>query len=121
MNSVEERAAHWPKENVHFEHFGPVASFEPSVGEKNQPFQIKIARTGEVYEVPSDKTIVETLAEHGISIMTSCEEGYCGSCLTRFVEGEPEHRDSVLDDEMRREYLLACCARSKTPFIVLGL
>lgn len=48
MNSVEEGAAHWPKENVHFEHFGPVASFEPSVGEKNQPFQIKIARTGEV-------------------------------------------------------------------------
>ena len=56
-----------------------------------------------------------------MSIDTSCEDGYCGTCMTRFLDGEPEHRDLVLDEDDRKEFVLICCARSKTPTLVLDL
>ena len=69
-------------------------------------FRIRLALTGEVFGVPSDKSIVEVLRENGIDIETCCEQGYCGTCMTRYLEGEPEHRDEALDDEDREDYVL---------------
>ena len=41
--------------------------------------------------------------------------------MTRFLDGEPEHRDVVLDDEDKQQFVLICCARSKTSNLVLDL
>jgi vanillate O-demethylase ferredoxin subunit len=71
--------------------------------------------------VPNDKSIVQVLREHGMDVETSCESGLCGTCRTRYVEGEPEHHDYVLDDDERSEYVMICCARSRSPLLVLDL
>ena len=84
-------------------------------------FRIRLALTGEVFAVPADRSIVEVLRENGIDVETCCEQGYCGTCMTRYLEGEPEHRDEVLDDEDREHYVLICCARSRTEELVLDL
>ena len=84
-------------------------------------FRIRLALTGEVFKVPADKSIVEVLRENGVDVETCCEQGYCGTCMTRYLEGEPEHRDTVLDDEDRADYVLVCCARSRTEELVLDL
>jgi ferredoxin len=82
-------------------------------------FQVRLTSTGAVYDVPNDKSIVQVLREHDIDVETSCESGLCGTCRTRYVEGEPEHHDYVLDDDERSEFVMICCARSKTPLLVL--
>jgi vanillate O-demethylase ferredoxin subunit len=41
--------------------------------------------------------------------------------MTRYIGGEPEHRDQVLDAETRKQYVLICCARAKTPVLELDL
>lgn len=84
-------------------------------------FQIKIASTGAVYDVPADKSIVEVLWNHGFDVDTSCETGLCATCMTRYLEGEPDHRDMVLDEEEHAEYLCVCCSRSRSPVLVLDL
>ena len=84
-------------------------------------FQIKIASTGALIDVPADKSIVEVLWDNGFDIDTSCESGLCATCMTRYVEGEPDHQDMVLDDDERAEYLCVCCSRSRTPVLVLDL
>ena len=84
-------------------------------------FRIRLALTGEVFAVPAGRSIVEVLRENGIDVETCCEQGYCGTCMTRYLEGEPEHRDEVLDDEDREHYVLICCARSRTGELVLDL
>ena len=84
-------------------------------------FRIRLALSGEVFPVPHDKSIVEVLRENGIDIDTCCEEGFCGTCMTRYLAGEPEHRDTVLDDDDRQEYVLVCCARSRSEELVLDL
>ena len=87
----------------------------------NTPFRIRVRGTGEEMEVPADRSIVEVLRENGFYVDTCCEDGYCGTCLTPYVEGEPEHRDTVLDEDDRKRYVLICCARSRTPMLVLDL
>ena len=69
----------------------------------------------------ADKTIIEVLRANGFAVDTECEDGYCGTCITRYVDGEPEHRDLVLDDDDRNEFVMVCCARSRSPVLVLDM
>ncbi len=123
MKAAQELSAHWPKNSVHFEHFYIEGVVRPddSAREENREFQIRLASNNKVYTVPVEKSIVEVLRENGIWVDTSCEEGFCGTCLTRYLDGEPEHRDMVLEEDDHKDYVLICCARSKTPELVLDL
>ncbi len=120
MQAATAAAAHWQAETVHFEHFSAPIERTARV-EGNEPFKIKLLHSKLELEVPADKTIVDVLREHDVFIETSCEEGFCGTCLTRYVQGEPEHRDTVLSEEDRKEFVLVCCARSKSSELVLDL
>ena len=84
-------------------------------------FQIKITSTGAILDVPADKSIVEILWDNGFDVDTSCESGLCATCMTGYTEGEPDHQDSVLDDEERNKYLCVCVSRSNSPLLVLDL
>lgn len=84
-------------------------------------FQIKITSTGAILDVPAEKSIVEILWDNGFDVDTSCESGLCATCMTRYSEGEPDHQDSVLDDEERKQYLCVCVSRSNSPLLVLDL
>ena len=59
----------------------------------------------------------------GVEIPTSCEQGVCGTCLTRVIQGEPDHRDHFLTDAEREknDQFLLCCSRSKSHLLVLDL
>ena len=125
MMAAKTASESWPSEAVHFEYFAPVVADKPQINgaaEQGQAeFQITIASTGAVYPVPSDKSICDVLRENGIDIDTSCEAGTCGTCKTHFVSGEPEHNDFVLTDAEQREWVMICCARSKSDNITLDL
>ncbi len=131
MRAAKKASAQWPKGTAHFEYFTAAASPKATLTEDEAAdagedaiglgFQIKIASTGTVYYVPNDKTIVNVLREHGIDVETSCEAGMCATCKTRFLAGEPDHRDLVLDDEDHAQYMTICCSRSKSPMLVLDL
>ena len=111
-------AREWPVGTVHYEYFTapPAAS-----AVEDRPFRVKLARRGVEYEVPVGETIVDVLRRHGITVPTSCQLGYCGACVTRYLAGEPDHRDQVLREYGRERYVLICCARSKTPVLDLDL
>jgi vanillate O-demethylase ferredoxin subunit len=120
MAAVADAAKHWPDGSVHFEFFNSPVD-RPAESRANTPFQVKLKSTGEILDIPADKSIVQVLRDKGHTVDTSCEEGYCGTCLTRYVEGEPEHRDTVLDAADHAQYVLICCARSKSPMLVLDI
>lgn len=84
-------------------------------------FQIKIASTGAVYDVPAEKSIVEVLWDNGFDVETSCESGLCATCMTGYSEGEVEHTDMVLDEDEQATHLCVCCSRAKSPLLVLDL
>jgi vanillate O-demethylase ferredoxin subunit len=112
----------WRSENVHREYFGAPAA-NAAAHDTDGAFQVKLASSGRIIDVAPTQTIVAALEEGGIGIATSCEQGVCGTCLTRVLEGEPDHRDVYLTDEERaaNDQLLPCCSRSKSPLLVLDL
>ena len=109
----------WGKDQVHVEYFG--AATQDTTGDK--PFTVKIASSGATYEVPANQTIVQALQPHGIEILTSCEQGVCGTCITRVLEGECDHRDLYFTDEEKAKHdqFTPCCSRAKSAVLVLDL
>jgi len=125
MLATKDGSAHWPPETVHFEYFAPVAVEKPAAGAAadftDEEFQVTVSSTGATYSIPADKSIVDVLREHGIDVDTSCEAGTCGTCKTHYLEGEPDHNDFVLTDAEQKEWVMICCARSKSQNIILDL
>jgi ferredoxin len=84
---------------------------------------VEIASTGAALAVPAGRSIVDVLVDAGVDILTSCEEGTCGTCETAVLAGIPEHRDSVLtaDEQAAGDRMLPCVSRARTPRLVLDL
>ncbi len=109
----------WPEGQLHREYFAAAPVDTTSDG----AFEMWLAKSGQTFEVPAKKSALEVLLAQGFDIPFSCESGVCGTCLTRVVEGEPDHRDSYLTDSERSagDQFLPCCSRSKSPVLVLDL
>jgi ferredoxin-NADP reductase len=118
MSAAKASVGAWPPFNVHCEYF---TAAEDRPDALNAPFQIKIKKSGQVLDVPADRSIVAVLRENGFEVETDCEDGYCGTCITRYLEGEPEHRDTVLSEDERKRYAMICCARARSSMLVLDL
>ena len=121
LDAVREHArmADWDDARVHFEYF----SHELAPADHSGAFDVRIHSSGQVIHVEMDQTIVQALAANGVTVLTSCEQGVCGTCLTRVLEGVPEHRDAYLtaQEQAANDQCLPCCARAKTPLLVLDL
>src|SRR5690606_16910081 len=73
----------WPDEAVHFEYFK-----NDRVIDDSSSFEIELARSAMTLQVPAGKTILEVMREAGVTVLSSCEQGACGTCLTTVIEGE---------------------------------
>ena len=121
MNAVLEaaRSAGWPEAQLHYEFFAA----EPVKLATDGSFEVKLASSGRIVEVPSDKSVVEALASAGVVVETSCEQGVCGTCITRVLDGEPDHRDVFLTplEQAANDQFTPCCSRAKSACLVLDL
>lgn len=113
------RRTGWHDDLIHAEYFGSSSS----QAEAGQAFDVQIASTGCVYPIPASTSVTAALAAHGIDIPVSCEQGICGTCLTRVLEGVPDHRDQYLTpaERARNDQFTPCCSRSRCSRLVLDL
>lgn len=111
--------AYLPSQQVHDEAFAP----DPNEADENRAFTVRLARSALDLPIPSSASILDTLREHGIDAVSSCEAGVCGMCETRVLEGEVDHRDHVLSAEERaaNDRMMICCSRAKFGFLALDL
>lgn len=109
----------WPEHQIHYEFF----SAEPIRRDSDSPFEVQIASTGQLISVGTDESIVRALASAGVNVPVSCEQGVCGTCLTRVLDGTPEHRDMFLtpQEQSSNDLMLLCCSRSKSARLLLDL
>jgi vanillate O-demethylase ferredoxin subunit len=113
------RAQGWPEAQLHYEFFS--ADVAPLAGDA--AFEVQLASSGRIVVVPANRSIVHALAEAGVTVATSCEQGVCGTCLTRVIAGVPEHRDLYLtpEEQAAGDQFLPCCSRSRSARLVLDL
>lgn len=85
-------------------------------------FQVEFPEEGVSFEVGPEQTIVAVAAEHGLEILTACENGQCGTCIVKVLGGEPDHRDRALTPEKREEgWMCACVSRAAGDKLVLEI
>ena len=111
MRAVEAATTHWPPQSIHFEHFA-AAKADPSTAEGDAEFEVELTSTGAILPVPADRTILAVLRNAGTQVESSCEAGVCGTCRTRYLSGSPHHRDYVLTDDERRDWIMVCVSRA---------
>ncbi|CAN5454947.1 PDR/VanB family oxidoreductase [soil metagenome] len=113
------KAHGWPQAQMHVEYFA--AAVQDTSGDR--AFEVQIASSGKRVTVGATQSVTQALAENGIEVMTSCEQGVCGTCITRVLEGQCDHRDMYFTDEekARNDQFTPCCSRAKGALLVLDL
>jgi ferredoxin-NADP reductase len=88
-----------------------------------EPFEVELAMSGITVTVPPDRSILDVVEEEGVFVLSSCHEGTCGTCETPVIEGELDHRDSILtpQERARGDVMFICVSRAACPRIVLDL
>lgn len=109
----------WPETHLHREYFAAA----PVDTSHDGSFEVQIASSGAVICVAAEQTVVAALSRAGVEVPTSCEQGACGTCLTRVLDGTPAHRDMYLtpQEQARGDCFLPCCSRAKCERLVLDL
>lgn len=124
LSAIEERCQQYLAPGVlHIERFtAPEGAAEVEEGE-NTTFEVELARRGITLTVPPDKTLLKVIREAVPTVLYSCEDGYCGTCETRVLEGVCDHRDTILSEEERaaNNIIMICVSRSKSPKLVLDI
>jgi ferredoxin-NADP reductase len=120
LAAVEQRCAVWPKGSLHVERFVAKPLTEPVLSDA---FEVELARSGLTLTVPPETSILSAVEDAGVGVLSSCQEGTCGTCETRVLDGVPDHRDSVLDEDQREagDCMMICISRACTPRLVLDL
>lgn len=113
------RQVGWAPTQLHQEHF----SAAPLHASASGGFDIKLARSGRIVTVGAQESATQALAAAGVVVPTSCEQGVCGTCLTRVLDGVPDHQDLYLspDEQARNDQFLPCCSRSRSASLTLDL
>lgn len=110
-------AVAWRDEQLHYE------SFAPAQQQAGSSFEVRIHSTGETVTVGADETVVAAVARLGIEIPVSCEQGICGTCITRVLAGEIDHHDQYFNEaeHAAQDQFTPCCSRAKSAVLVLEL
>ena len=121
LAALEAACAHWPEDALHIEHFeSTLGQLDPS---KEHGFEVELKDSGLTVPVRADQTLLAALRSANIDVQSDCEEGLCGSCEVRVVDGEIDHRDMVLTrsekDGGRR--MMSCCSRARGGKLTLEL
>ncbi|OQD54821.1 oxidoreductase [Streptomyces phaeoluteigriseus] len=84
-------------------------------------FEVELRRSGRVVAVPADSSVLAAVRAELPDTAYSCEQGFCGTCQQRVLEGEVEHRDELLTDAERDDSMLICVSRSRSDRLVLDM
>ncbi|MEU9347977.1 PDR/VanB family oxidoreductase [Streptomyces sp. NPDC048278] len=110
-----------PPRALHVERFGPSVEAEEDM--ERGRFEVVLRRSGLRLAVPADRSLLEVVRDRVPDVPYSCEEGYCGSCETSVLAGNPDHRDSVIGPQERATAttMMICVSRAASPVIELDL
>lgn len=121
LDAFEASCAELGYAHAHIERFAAVEVAPAS--DARQSYEVELRRSGQTLHITPETTLHQALLACQAKVPFSCEEGICGSCETRVLEGEPDHRDSVLTAAERasQRVMMVCVSGCKSERLVLDL
>jgi ferredoxin-NADP reductase len=118
LQAVEEHCRAWPAGSLHLERF---AAKERAADEEDDAFEVVLQRSGLTITVDPGVSVFDSMRAAGVSVLGSCLEGICGTCEQAVLDGEVDHRDSVLDEDEREanDCMMVCVSRARSARLVL--
>ena len=119
LAAVERRCAGWPAGALRTERFAA----RPAAPAVDHDIEVVLRQSGRTVRVPAGTSILKAVEQDGVAVLSSCGEGTCGTCETGVLDGEPEHRDSVLTEAERAagDVMMICVSRCRGRSLVLDL
>ncbi|MCZ1011495.1 PDR/VanB family oxidoreductase [Streptomyces lydicus] len=119
LTAIEEGAAHWAPGSVRLERFRS----RPRPTQPDTDVEVVCARSNRTVTVPAGRSILSALEDEGLPVTGSCREGVCGTCETRVIDGEPDHRDDILtaEDRAAGDRMYVCVSRARGERLVLDV
>lgn len=120
IDALDLAANGWAAETLHVERFEARELTEPVL---HQSFEVELMLSGTTVEVAEDQSVLDAVEAAGVFVLSSCREGTCGTCETVVVEGEVDHRDSILSpgEQAVNDRMMICVSRAACPRLVLEL
>ncbi|MBV6635461.1 MULTISPECIES: cytochrome P450/oxidoreductase [Mameliella] len=121
LDELESLSANWPEGTLKYELFSSAnGALDSSV---EHAFEVELRDSGMTVSVAADQTLYDALRASGVDMPMDCGEGLCGTCETRVIDGEIDHRDRVLSAKERAQgdRLMTCCSRARNGKLVLAL
>ncbi|MFD5266236.1 PDR/VanB family oxidoreductase [Streptomyces sp. NPDC058335] len=120
LAAVEADCSGWPRYSLRTERFTAADQAAPV---RDTPFEVDLRRTGRTVTVTPDVSVLDAVRRAGAQVLSSCEQGTCGTCLTPVLQGLPDHRDSILTGHQRaaNDCMFLCVSRSCGDRLVLDL
>lgn len=121
LGAVEKFCEDWPPGALHLERFSAKPHDAAEGGESS--FELVLERSGHTLQVLPDQSVLDAIRGAGVSVLASCLEGVCGTCETEVIDGDVDHRDSVLNEEERasNEFMMVCVSRCRSARLTLDL
>ncbi len=122
LSAVEDGCRDWPSDSLHVERFSAKPAADPPP-DALDTFEVECQRSGVTVTVTAERSIYEAVEEAGVDVLGSCMEGVCGTCECDVIEGDPDHRDSVLTEaeRSRGDTIMICVSRSRSERLVLDV
>jgi ferredoxin-NADP reductase/predicted pyridoxine 5'-phosphate oxidase superfamily flavin-nucleotide-binding protein len=117
IQSAIEKAANnnWLKNHIHFESFGN------AIQKNDQAVEVKLKKSGQVIVIDPKESLLDGLIAAKVIVPFECKRGECGMCVTEYVEGIADHRDTFLTEDEKEHSLCICVSRAKSRSITLNL
>jgi tetrachlorobenzoquinone reductase len=118
LKAYEQATASLPPERVHREYF---AASEAAATEGS--YTVTLARSQRTLQISPGQTLLDGLIAIGAEPTFSCQQGICGTCEVKVLEGTPDHRDMVLTEaeQAANDRMMVCCSGAKSARLVLDL
>jgi ferredoxin-NADP reductase len=120
LDAAEQRCAGWPAGALRVERFTPKEFGAP---QRDLPFEVELTRSRKTLTVERGRSILDVVRESGVQVLSSCQEGTCGTCETEVLDGEVDHRDSLLsaEEQAANDTMMVCVSRAAGTKLVLAL
>jgi ferredoxin-NADP reductase/predicted amidohydrolase len=102
-----------------------VERFTAAIAEpaEDREFRLIAAASGVTVRVAPYETALQALQHAGVDVDTSCQNGVCGSCAVRVLDGTPDQRDTITTrrGSETTSVMMLCVSRARTDSITVEI
>jgi p-toluenesulfonate methyl-monooxygenase reductase component TsaB len=119
LDQVTATTVGWADGTVVMERF----SAPESVAAPGEAFTLALAQSGLETTVSPDESVLDAIERLGVAHPFSCREGICGTCESRVLSGEIDHRCAVLSQAEKdsQTVMMPCVSRCMGEKLTLDL